>query len=70
MPIHLLWEQFTELLEALDQSKVNEIVAGNLNKNYDEADFPEEAPEEYRGGLSGKICRKRSTSLIIQTKPH
>lgn len=70
MPIHLPWEQFNELLEVLDQSKVNGIVVGNLNKNYDEADFPEEAPEEYRGGLSGKICRKRSTSLIMQTKSH
>lgn len=70
MPIHLPWEKFNELLEILDNSNVHGVVVGNLNKNYEEADFPEEAPKEYRGGLSGKICRERSTNLIKQTKSH
>jgi dihydroorotate dehydrogenase len=69
MPINQSWEEFNELLDLLDPYKnVNGVVIGNLNKNYADADFPEEAPKEYRGGLSGKLCRKLSTDLIRKTK--
>lgn len=68
MPINLPWEEFNELLKILNRSRVNGVVIGNLNKNYQEADFLEEAPATYRGGLSGKVCRKRSTDLIKKTR--
>lgn len=68
MPINLPWEEFSALLSILDRYGVQGLVIGNLNKNYEEADFPEEAPTSYRGGLSGKLCRERSTELIRKTK--
>jgi dihydroorotate dehydrogenase len=68
MPINLEWEEFNILLRILDKSRINGVVIGNLNKKYEDADFPEEAPKDYRGGLSGKVCRKLSTDLIRKTK--
>lgn len=68
MPINLPWHEFQELLQILDTSRVHGVVIGNLNKNYADADFPEEAPGSYRGGLSGKVCRELSTDLIRRTK--
>lgn len=69
MPINEVWSDFNQLLDVLnDYEMVKGVVIGNLNKNYEEADYPEEGPENYRGGLSGKVCRERSTSLIKQTK--
>lgn len=68
MPINLPWEEFNSLLQILDKSRVHGVVIGNLNKNYTDAEFPEEAPEKYRGGLSGKVCRELSTQLIRETK--
>ncbi|MBT0811597.1 quinone-dependent dihydroorotate dehydrogenase [Litoribacter ruber] len=68
MPINQPWEEFNELLHVLDKAGVHGVVIGNLNKNYSDADFQEEAPTEYRGGLSGKLCQRLSTDLIRQTK--
>lgn len=68
MPINLPWEEFNELLAILDKHRVSGVIIGNLNKEYGDADFPEEAPPKYRGGLSGKVCRTLSTELIKQTK--
>jgi dihydroorotate dehydrogenase subfamily 2 len=69
MPINEDWKDFNELLEVLNHFEmVKGVVIGNLNKNYEEADFPEEGPQKYRGGLSGKVCRERSTVLIRETK--
>jgi dihydroorotate dehydrogenase len=70
MPINLEWDAFNALLIVLNKHRVHGVVIGNLNKNYDEVDFPDEAPMEYRGGLSGKCCQQRSTALIRQTKEH
>lgn len=68
MPINPPWEEFNELLEVLNDFPVNGVVIGNLNKNYADADYPEEAPVEYRGGLSGKLCFQLSNELIRQTR--
>lgn len=68
MPINLDFKEFNELMEVLNKFPINGVVIGNLNKNYEEATFPEEAPTQYRGGLSGKTCQKRSTDLIRKTK--
>lgn len=68
MPINLDWSAFNELLKILAQHRIAGVVIGNLNKNYADADFPEEAPTNYRGGLSGKLCRELSTELIRKTK--
>lgn len=70
MPINLPWEEFNALLTILDQHRVNGVIIGNLNKEYEDADFPEEAPSTYRGGLSGKVCQTLSTTLIKKTKSH
>ncbi|MCC5919091.1 MAG: quinone-dependent dihydroorotate dehydrogenase [Cyclobacteriaceae bacterium] len=68
MPINLVWEDFQELLVIADQHRVSGVVIGNLNKNYDEATYIDEAPKNYRGGLSGLTCQKRSTDIIRKTK--
>ena len=70
MPINLEWEAFNELLIILDEFHIHGVVIGNLNKNYEDATFPEEAPEDFRGGLSGKVCKELSTQLIRKTKAH
>jgi len=68
MPINMEWDEFNQLLKVIDTHKLQGVIIGNLNKNYSEATFPEEAPEEYRGGLSGKSCFDRSNTLISQTR--
>jgi dihydroorotate dehydrogenase len=68
MPIHKSWEEFKELVKIIQQLGYNGVVIGNLNKNYADADFPEEATPQYRGGLSGKPCQKLSTALIQRTR--
>ncbi len=68
MPINQDWEEFNEMLKVIDRTGLHGVVIGNLNKNYDEAPHPEEAPDEYRGGLSGSLCKSRSTELIRQTR--
>lgn len=68
MPINAPWDEFNSLLEVLDRHRVHGVVIGNLNKHYEDIDFPEEAPTEYRGGLSGKCCQKLSNKLIRQTR--
>ncbi len=68
MPINSTWEEFNQMLEVLDACGAHGVVIGNLNKIYSEADFPEEAPENYRGGLSGKTCQLRSNELIRKKK--
>lgn len=68
MPINETEDDFTRLLQGLDNFPVSGVVIGNLNKQYAEAKFPEEAPSHYRGGLSGEPCRERSLSLVRLTR--
>lgn len=68
MPINLPWDQFAGLLEIIDKNGLNGVVIGNLNKNYDHLDNTEEAPDSYKGGISGKPCFNLSTELIKKTK--
>ena len=70
MPINTEWEEFNGLLKVLDEFNIHGVVIGNLNKNYADAAYPEEAPKEYRGGLSGKLCFHLSNDLIRKTKQH
>lgn len=59
---------FYALLEVLDRYKVDGVVIGNLNKDYQAVDFPEELPLNFRGGLSGKPCFDLSNELIRQIR--
>jgi dihydroorotate dehydrogenase len=68
MPINQPWANFSKLLAIADRHGVHGVVIGNLNKQYQMADQREEAPEEYRGGLSGKPCRDLSNDLIRKTR--
>lgn len=69
MPINLEWEKFRELLDIIKEfHMIKGIIIGNLNKNYDDLDFRNEAPKEYKGGLSGKPTEKLSNSLINKTR--
>lgn len=69
MPINHEWEEFEKLLEIADKHNfVRGLVIGNLNKDYSELDHPEDAPKEFRGGLSGKPCFARSNELIRKTR--
>jgi dihydroorotate dehydrogenase subfamily 2 len=68
MPISIGIEQFDQLLEVVIKHKMNGVIIGNLNKDYNSLDYREEAPEEYRGGLSGKPCTELSNILIKHTR--
>jgi dihydroorotate dehydrogenase len=68
MPINIPWDQFEGLLKVIDAHKLQGVIIGNLNKDYNSLDFRNEAPAEYCGGLSGKPCAKLSTELIKKTR--
>jgi len=68
MPINVTWDEFAELLALIDAHRAHGVVIGNLNKDYAELDHREDAPDEYRGGLSGKPCFARSNELIRKTR--
>ncbi|MFA6278918.1 MAG: hypothetical protein WCS97_02500 [Candidatus Paceibacterota bacterium] len=68
MPITISWEQFVELADIADKNGIQGLIIGNLNKNYDELEYPEDAPKEFRGGLSGAPTFARSNLLISQTR--
>lgn len=68
MPINIPWSQFDSLLKVIDAHKLQGVVIGNLNKDYNSLDFRHEAPEKYSGGLSGKPCAALSTELIRKTR--
>jgi dihydroorotate dehydrogenase len=69
MPINKSWDEFKDLVDVLIEFKVHGVVIGNLNKQYEDLDFPKElSAQEYRGGLSGKPCQKLSNQLIKQVR--
>lgn len=68
MPINLEWSRFSELLKIIDGFGYEGVVIGNLNKKYSDLDFPADAPQEWRGGLSGKPCFELSNELIRKTR--
>lgn len=68
MPINIPWEQFDALLKVIDVNGLHGVVIGNLNKDYESLDVRREAPEAYKGGLSGKPCTHLSTDLIYKTR--
>jgi dihydroorotate dehydrogenase len=68
MPINLDWSEFNDLLDIINSFNLHGVVIGNLNKNYEDLDYRDEAPKNYRGGLSGKPCRVLSNNLIEKTK--
>ncbi len=69
MPINLEWQKFDELLKVAEKFEmIKGVVIGNLNKNYEDLDYRDEAPESYCGGLSGKPCSELSNELIKKTK--
>lgn len=71
MPINLPWGEFRKLLDVIrEYSFINGVIIGNLNKNYKDLLERTEAPEEFRGGLSGLPTKKLSTDLIRQTRQY
>ncbi|MDQ5955006.1 MAG: dihydroorotate dehydrogenase [Patescibacteria group bacterium] len=68
MPINLKWPECNTLLQIIDKSPYQGVVIGNLNKKYEMLDYPEDAPKEFRGGLSGKPCFELSNELIRKTR--
>ncbi|OGZ06721.1 MAG: hypothetical protein A3C13_03030 [Candidatus Lloydbacteria bacterium RIFCSPHIGHO2_02_FULL_50_11] len=68
MPINIPWNDFKQLLETADTYGVQGVIIGNLNKNYKDLDHPEDAPAQFRGGLSGKPCFTLSNELIKKTR--
>ena len=68
MPINIPWAQFDALLKVIDMHDLSGVIIGNLNKDYDSLTVRSEAPQVYRGGLSGKPCTHLSTDLIAKTR--
>jgi len=68
LPINLPWEQVSALLTVIDRRGLNGIVIGNLNKKYEALRCREEAPAEFRGGVSGQPCAELSTRLIAKVR--
>lgn len=68
MPINVPWEQFSEMLRIADRNAIQGVIIGNLNKNYGDLTHPQDAPKEFRGGLSGLPTFKLSNELIRKTR--
>lgn len=68
MPINVPWEQFAELLRIADENGIQGVIIGNLNKNYGDLAHPEDAPKQFRGGLSGEPTFALSNELIKKTR--
>ncbi len=68
LPINMEWEKLEDLLEIITSLNFSGVVIGNLNKKYEDLDFVEEAPNEFMGGLSGKVCFNLSNEVIKKTK--
>lgn len=68
MPINIPWEQFSALTDLADENDIQGLIIGNVSKKYADLDYPEDAPTEFRGGLSGAPCRALSTELIRKTR--
>jgi len=68
MPINIPWGQFAELLAIADKNEIQGVIIGNLNKNYGDLAYPEDAPGEFRGGLSGAPTFALSNELIKKTR--
>lgn len=68
MPINVPWEQFAALLDLADKNGIQGVIIGNLNKNYGDLTYPEDAPKQFRGGLSGTPTFKLSNELIKKTR--
>ena len=68
MPINLAWDDFNALLKIIDTFGYDGVVIGNLNKKYSMLDFRDDAPKEWRGGLSGKPCFELSNELTRRTR--
>jgi dihydroorotate dehydrogenase len=68
MPIDLEEDQFDSLLDIVADFRLRGVVIGNLHKDYDRLDFPEEAPAEYQGGISGRPCFQAANRLIRRTR--
>jgi dihydroorotate dehydrogenase len=70
MPINLPWPEFKAITDIVVEHGLDGVVIGNLNKNYDDLRYRDEAPAEYAGGLSGLPCRDLSTEFIRKTRAH
>ena len=68
MPINTPWEQFVKLADLANKYEINGLVISNVNKDYKDLEYPEDAPKEFRGGLSGAPCFARSNELIRKTR--
>lgn len=68
LPINLPEPQFDALVDVVLEFGLHGVVIGNLNKDYRSLEVAEEAPEEYKGGLSGRPCFEPSTRLIRHTR--
>lgn len=68
MPLNLPWRDFDQLCAVADRGGASGLVIGNLNKNYDDLDFREDAPKKFRGGLSGKPCFALANELLRRTR--
>lgn len=64
MPINRTRQEFDAMCAVADRGGVQGLIIGNLNTNYGDLDHREDAPEEFRGGLSGKPCFKLSNEHL------
>lgn len=68
MPINLSWEKFVELADIAEKNGIQGLIIGNVTKEYTDLEHPEDAPKEFRGGLSGAPTFARSNELIRKTR--
>jgi dihydroorotate dehydrogenase len=68
MPINISWDVLNELIALVVKYSFSGVIIGNLQKDYETLEFRDEAPREYRGGLSGKPCFHPSNELIKKAR--
>jgi dihydroorotate dehydrogenase subfamily 2 len=64
LPINLSWEVLSALIAVGIEHRINGVIIGNLQKDYDTLTHRSEAPQNFYGGLSGLPTQARSNELI------
>lgn len=67
MPINKSWPQFKKLLDVATKNKIDGVIIGNLNKNFQDKTIKDHIPKHLKGGISGLPTKELCNNLISKT---